>query len=431
MDRSKRKRFYNLCDPAEPLALGDERYADVDAFGARGPSWTDEVARLIELSDRPVCQLVTAPAGTGLTTELRRLAARLRDRADLLPVHIEAKTVVDLWSPIDSADLLLAIVERTERAIADQAGKPWPSEPLRRFRKWIEVPEILALKTGSSSAAVSAGIVDILRDVPRARAKVRARIDADRSRFFAEVRDELTLLAHAARRLGHTGIAVLFDGLEKLGAITSELTLVLDSAERTFGRDISAMSLPVHVVYTLPFSLLLRLETSPRVLPAIALFDRQGRRREAGFQAAREIVERRAPAPILDELFGPEHRAARIDQLIASSGGTPREIVGRLQNAIAHPALDGTKFALLLAMDADWLRRGIPEPAAAWLAGIHRSKSLGSVDPTERHIAESMLARGAVLPYRNGEAWVDLHPAVLRAPAVIAAMDGLVGPHGE
>ncbi len=431
MDRSTRKRFYNLCDPAEPLAPGDERYADVDALGARGPSWTDEVARSIELSDRPVCELVTAPIGAGLTTELLRVGARLRDRAGLLPVHIQAETVVDLWSPIDSADLLLAILERTERAVADEAGKPWPSEPLRRFRKWIAVPEIIAPETGSPPAAASAGFVDVLRNMPQARAKVRARIEADRSRFLAEVSDELTLLAHEARRLGRTGIAVLFDGLEKLGAITSELSLVFDSAERTFGRHIPAMSLPIHVVYTLPLALLLRPFAPPRVLPAIALFDREGRRREAGFQAAREIIERRVPVPILDELFGPEHRAARVDQLIASSGGTPGQLVRLLQSAIAESSLDEASFARLLAMDADWLRRGIPDRAAAWLADVHQSNALGSINTAERHTAELMLARGAVLPYRNGKTWVDLHPAVRSAPAVVAAMDALLDPPGE
>ena len=426
MDRSTRKRFYNLCDPAEALAPGDERYADVDAFGARGSSWTDEVARSIELSDRPAYELVTAPTGAGLTTELLRVGARLREHAGLLTVHIAANTVLDLWSPIDSTDLLLAIVERTERAVADEAGKPRPSEPLRRFRKWIAIPEIVAPEIESSSAVPSIGIMEVLRDVPQARAKVRRRIDADRSRFLAEVRDELTLLAHEARRLGRKGIAVLFDGLEKLGAITSELSLVLDSAERAFRTDLAPMSLPVHVVYALPFALQLRLESPVRVLAAIALFDREGRRWEAGFQAAREIVERRVPVPVLNETFGPDKRSACVDMLIASSGGTPRQLVRLLQSAIAESALDETTFARLLAMDTDWLRRGIPERAAAWLAEVHLRKALGPIEVTERHVAESMLVRGAVMPYRTGEAWVDVHPAVLRAPAVLAALDRLL-----
>ncbi len=241
----------------------------------------------------------------------------------------------------------------------------------------------------------------------------------------------MTLLAHEARRLGRTGIAVFFDGLEKLGAITSELSLVLDGAEYTFGRDIPAMSLPVHVVYTLPFALLLRPIARVCVLPAIALFDREGRRRETGFQAAREIIERRVPVPILDELFGLEHRAARVDQLIASSGGTPGQLVRLLQSTIAESLLDEASLARLLATDADWLRRGIPERAAVWLAGVHQGKALGAVDVAERPNAEAMLARGAVLPYQNGEAWVDRHPAVLRAPAVFAALDRLRDRRGE
>lgn len=422
MDRATRKRFYNLCDPAEPLAPGDERYADVDALGVRGASWIEEVARRIELESRPVCELVTSPAGAGITTEMRRLAARLESGAGLLTVHIDADRVVDLWAPIDVADLLLAVLERTEQAVAARAGKPPPPEPMRRLRNWFLSPALEA-----ASKTRSAGMMELLRDAPQAREKMRARVDADRSRFLSEIRDELTLLDDEARRLGRAGIAVLFDGLEKLSGTTSELAKVLDSVERVFGRDASAMSLPVHVFYTLPFALLLRLDgRAPlRVLPMIALTDREGRRREVGFQAVQAIVERRAPGPILDELFGPKQRAARVDQLIASSGGSPQQMVRLLQSILAASSLDGPRFVRLLAMDAEWLRLGIPESEAAWLARVHRSKTLDAASVAESRAAEWMLARGAVLPYRSHEAWFDVHPAVLRAPAVLAAMNAV------
>jgi hypothetical protein len=89
VDFETRKLLSSLCDPKTALAPDDPRYVDLDAAGARGASFGDGLASRIELSDRPVMQLVTATPGAGLSTELRRVAARLA-RADLSGARLTA-----------------------------------------------------------------------------------------------------------------------------------------------------------------------------------------------------------------------------------------------------------------------------------------------------------------------------------------------------
>jgi hypothetical protein len=67
----------------EPLPPDDDRNLDIDRFGStrvRGGIWTERLARRVELSDVPVYLLFTGLHGSGKSTELLRLAERLRQR---------------------------------------------------------------------------------------------------------------------------------------------------------------------------------------------------------------------------------------------------------------------------------------------------------------------------------------------------------------
>jgi hypothetical protein len=415
VDRATRRHFFNLCDPAEALAPDDPRNVDIDAFGARGVRWVETLAARIALSERPVCELFTGIPGAGVTTELLRLAARLRDKngANLLIVHIDAADVLDLYRPIDGSDILLAVVQRAEEAVAAASGTPL-AEPLRRLRKWL---------VSTDAETANARLVESLRANPTARDKVRVQVDADLSRFLAEVRDELILLTERARRLGHAGLAVIFDGLEKLRGISTNRKEVLDSAERVFVAGAPSRTLPIHVVYTLPAALILRLDTPVHFLPWIALTDRAEGRREAGFAAAREILHRRVPEKIQDELFGAAARFDRVERLISSSCGSPRELVRLLQGCIAEPSLDEARLTRLLSMATDDFLGLIPERAHAWLARVHQRKELVIEDGSEREMAETMLANGVILRYQDDVGWFDLHPAARKLPDIAAAIE--------
>jgi hypothetical protein len=368
-----------------------------------------------------MCELVASSVGAGVSTEMRRLAERLQDGANLLPVIIDAEEVLDIYNPIDVSDIFIAILYKTDEAVLTAEGKN-PKDALKegvlaRSWRWLATTEV-------EMAGVSEGKVRLdLKTMPSFRERVRSQVDAGLSRFISEVRDELTLLNHRASKLSRDGLVVLFDGLEKLTGITTNQPLVIDSAERIFASGAPWLSLPVHTVFTLPLALQPRLYRAVSVLPMIATTQREGQPRAEGFEAARQIVERRVPAPILDEIFGAEHRTERVDRLIAASGGSPRQIVRLLQSCVAESSLDEKLFVRLLSMQSDEFRRAISSREAPWLARVGASKVLDITEPWEREVAERMLLRGAILPYQNGEAWFDLHPAVRDAPAVTAVTE--------
>ncbi|WP_437715606.1 hypothetical protein WMF45_03820 [Sorangium sp. So ce448] len=116
-----RKKYYNLCNPDESLPPDDSRYVDIDTKSpdARGRNWSDALANRIELSEKPVCEFFTGLPGSGKSTELKHLAARLKDKdgAKLLPVLIDAELVLDIYNPIDIPDILVAILYKTDEVI--------------------------------------------------------------------------------------------------------------------------------------------------------------------------------------------------------------------------------------------------------------------------------------------------------------------------
>jgi predicted kinase len=430
-DLKLRRKYYNLCDPKESLEPDDKRNVDIDAANqdSRGRNWVDALANKIELSTGNVCEFFTGLPGSGKSTELKRLAARLakKDGANLLAIVIDAEEVLDIYNPIDVPDILIAILYKTDEAVLTAEGKN-PKDALkegrfRRFWHWLTTTEV-ELKSVEAEAEVKAGIPEVaeasaggkavldLKANPSLRERVRAKVAAHMTTFVAEVEAEIEALNERAKKRGHEGIVILFDSLEKLRGISQNWKEVLTSAERVFTGGAPYLRLPVHVLYTLPPAVVLRLNVQVHFLPMLKLFDRESGERDAGFEAAWRIVRQRIPDEHLKEFFGPTSWKDRVDRLITWSGGYPRDIVRLLQNFVAEPTLDEAKFKRLLALAADDYRRTVPENALPWLARVAAEKRLIILDDQHRETVDLMLQNNAVLRYQNGEPWVDLHPAV-------------------
>jgi len=437
---SIRREAYNRCNPDESLLPGDDRNVDIDADSTevRGENWVEELASEIELSSGPTCAFFTGLPGSGKSTELRRLAARLKRRsgAHLLPVRIDAEKVIDLDNPIDVPDLLMAILYKTEEHVL-KAEKKDPKDALRegpasRFWHWLTTTEVAFAQIEAGTPRdvpipVAARVVLGLKEVASLREKVRTTVAAHMTTFIARMHEALADLDRRVQALGYRGLAVIFDSLEKLRGLTANWREVLASAEAVFKSGAPHLRLPVHMVYTIPSALAFRLNVKVTFLPMIKLASREGARSPEGYAAARSLIEKRLPEPILGEIFGPTSRESRIDRLIEWSGGYPREIVRLLQDLVRRPAIDEVIFTKILSRAGDSYRRTVPEDAHAWLARVHVEKALPVLNDDHRETVDRMLSNNVVLRYLNGSEWFDIHPAIRTIPGVAAEIKKLRG----
>ena len=430
MDPSSRRTYYNKCHPFDTLEPGDERYVNIDAIDpehpVRGEDWVARLAGRIQLSDRPVYELFTGLPGSGKSTELRRLVQRLQANHGLLPVLIDGEDAIDLSNPIDVPDIYFAILYYTDAKVLELEGKSTTAAMregyLLRFWNWITTTDV-NFKQAEFAVADVAKLVVELKDRPSLREQVRRAVAAHLPRFLDEAHDELRQLELRATKLGFGGLAVIFDSLEKLRGTSTNWNAVMESAERIFGSGASYLRLPVHVLYTIPAALTVRLRLDAvHFLPMIKLQQRNGDRFEPGIDAAYMIATQRVPMTALREIFG-EKNEARLDRVVAWSGGYPREIVRLLQLYLGTPMekwpLSESDFDRVLNQIADDYRKIVGTSAYEWLARVAVQQYLVLEGDADREIADRLLQNNAVLRYLNDRDWFDIHPAVRQIPGVI------------
>lgn len=431
MDFNTRKLYYNRCDPFEPLVPGDARNLDLDTFGSaqvRGVNWVERLASRIELSDKPVFEMFTGLPGSGKSTELKRLAARLSDPAGahLLPVLIDANEDIDLANPIDIAEILPAILQGSEAAILKKEGRDPESAmkegALERLWGWLTRTDV-ALTRAELAIPYGPRLVAEVKTRPTLRARIRHTIAAHLTTFLEEMDKEMRALQGRALALGFSGLVVIFDSLEKLRGISSNWHEVLESAERLFASGAPYLRLPVHVLYTIPFALVARRFERVHFMPMIKLRERDGSPCEAGLAAARELVRLRVPDEVLRDLLGPKTEE-RIEELLRWSGGYPREIIRVLRSAFAlsRTPISEDDLQRIVSEIRDAYRLLVTADAFDWLALVAREHDLAIQSDGHRPAADLMLQNNVVLLYHNGGKWFDLHPAVHQIPGVEEAM---------
>jgi hypothetical protein len=437
LDFATRKHYYNLCKPNESLSPTDNRNLDIDAYGTesvRGINWVERLASGIELSDTPAFELFTGLPGSGKSTELRRLMARLerRDGAHLLPVLVDAEEVLDLTSPIDVPDIIAAIMLETEKKILATEGKG-PDNALYegymiRLWNWLTQTNVQLKEAEFSIPGVSTLVAE-MKTRPTLRTRVRETIAGNLSQFLQDARDELKLYHQRARQCGFSGLVIIFDSLEKLRGMSTNWEEVLSSAERIFAGDAPHLQLPVHVLYTIPPALVARRFDEVRFLPMLKLRTREGAPSLGGIETARALIRKRIPDTVLAAILGPDVEE-RVQRLIQWSGGYPRELIRLLQSVLAIPThpISESAFARVGNELRDAYRKIVPADAFPWLAQVATTRYVTHLNREHAPVVDLMLSNSAVMRYMNQHDWFDLHPAVAEIPGVQEAIAALAQP---
>lgn len=433
--------FVERCDPNRPLDAGDPLYVALDegipVRGGDGTSCIDEIERTIVFSDRtrPTCQLFTGFPGTGKTTELNRLRARL-DNNKLLPTHtvmVDFEAYVDRFSPISISDVLRVLAYAFDREATLAENKDPEAQPgyLRRFFEFLTRTEVDLKQIGFE--AYGASLMLELKNNPAFRQKAESALAL---RFQAFAREAIETMAEAVVRLrkatGALRIVMLVDGLEKLTPLREEDRTPVESAVETlFVQHATWLHLPCDVVYTFPLWLRFRTtplgalyDREPYILPMVKIAEKDGSDYAPGLAKLNEIVRKRVDD---DRVFGPEGEeiAPVLREILRASGGYPRDVLRMIREMLWMAKkfpVSPADAARILARVGESYAQAIRSPDVELLAEVAQSHALPSGDASRLGIFGRLLDQWLILAYRNGSEWYDLHPLVRKAPLVAARL---------
>jgi len=222
--------------------------------------------------------------------------------------------------------------------------------------------------------------------------------------------------------LKRDGMVIIFDSLEKLRGLTDTWHDVLASADKVFRGSAPYVKLPVHVLYTVPAALVMRIREID-FLPMIKVRDKKNNPYPAGIDVARELIRKRVPDDILKALLGTSFESM-LERVILRSGGYPREILIVMQKVIAqeqHP-ISENKLDNILMQIANQYQNIVLGEMFEWLARVSVTKKLTLPNEEQSRIIDLMLQNQAVQRYLNDDLWFDLHPAVREIPGVVKAI---------
>ncbi|HLF24752.1 MAG TPA: hypothetical protein VJG32_00325 [Anaerolineae bacterium] len=432
---------FNAVDPAQPLQPDDPRY--VDCTGVRGDE--DVVGQLfnaISRSDRPLHQLCTGHRGSGKSTELLRLKARLEQNGYAV-VYFEADDDLDLNDLVYS-DLLLAVARQIESVARERnvsleqelkGIERWFAEVVYSEDEWRNIEREL-----HAEASLGIGLPEKIPLVARLFAKltgqiktghavkqeIRRKLDQQVSQLITGVNELIQRFEVELRKQRRQGVVIIVDNLDRLvlkdldGGRTSHEALFVEHGEQL-------RSPECHTVYTVPISMLYSTKATqltslfPRyqVVPMIRVSDRRGTESPTGLACLKDILAQRID---LDTLCAPD----AVDALCRASGGHPRQLMALATYAIeyadegAQPPITIRAAERAVGRLVNEYGRMIPETHFPLLARVHQLKS---VQNDADH--QTMLYNLSVLEYTNGQpAWHDVHPVVLRLPKFKEAWEG-------
>lgn len=414
----------------EAISPSDPRFVDTDL--ARGA--TDLRTRLLSKFGLSLATgeffptlgrhvLLFGPIGCGKSTELMRLREQLLllgtpAFGKLYPILLNVRGEVDI-NNLEYADLFLALAHAVAQEL-DQLGLRADDAHIAGLQRWFNEHVLtqdaiheLATQIGTEAEAgggwplllkLTARFSAVFKNSSTYKDTMREVVKKTFTEFalafnqFIRAAEGIIQAAGKGQRL-----LLLVDGTDKI-PLKQARSLFLEDTEQLLG--IQAL-----VLYTAPITLKYAGTThsklnSELVLPIIKLEGRDGQRFNAGWQAMRQMLDRRIDPAAFASL---DLR----DRLIEMSGGHPRELLRLL--ALACEASDtGT-------IDAATVERATDLLAAEyryWLSPEDYTL-LAQVDAANgQHVGNdertrNLLWRLALLHYNDGS-WRRSHPVVRR-----------------
>jgi len=354
--------------------------------------------------------------GAGKTTELKFYGAQLRKTKFILPVEINVATVLDVHN-LQFADLLMAMAHELLKALAKEKID-LPASAASELEKWFDEKVATTLKSVEFTNEINAG-AEIKTGIPfltsifakcsaafkgnvtykeELRRVIRNTFADFAASFNCFIREAENALS-ASWEKAPVRILFIVDGTDKLREEDRRTLFVQDTA--------LLLAVDTLAVYTAPIALkyeggLVGQLDADLVLPMIKLEDAQGGRCEAGWRAMRKILLNRADR----SLFAGDDE---IEQIVAASGGHPRELLRLLQLCCEFfgDKIDAGVVTKAIAQLASEYRRQLEAEDYALLVKIDRDPLDTGNDERVQHLLYCL----ALLEYNDGS-WRRSHPVI-------------------
>ena len=405
----------------EALSDQDPRY--VDSQEARGSEKTfTRLAR--KFGWDPASNAFFAPhekhilffghIGIGKTTELRRYAVQLNASRRFFVVEVDVLAKLDR-NNLQYTEVLMAMAETLlERLHGD--GFDLGAEALEPLQRWFgNVVETQAttkelsaeLKTVAEGGGGIPGLIKLLASFTAA-FKTGS---SQKSEWRREIRNDFTTLAqafntlirraeaHLVREARAERLLFLIDGTDKMRGEDTQQFFVQDAEQLLAIATLVIYTAPLHLKYDGRLGGKLDADI---VLPMMKLYERDGRRFEAGWKTMRQLLLLRADRCLFTS-------DAEVDRLVEFSGGHPRELLRLLKLCceLAEDRIDASVVQTAIEKLAADYRYFLKPADYALLKTIDSNPVDGGNDEQ----AQELLHRLALLQYNDGT-WRRSHPVV-------------------
>ena len=428
--------LYRSLDFERPLDVDNpaDKALYVDGMhSSNGISPVDELRASIEMTDRPGTWLFTGHRGVGKSTELRRMAADLRQQNHLVIVA-DMGDYLNLAEPVTTESLLLTLVA----ALADGAdrflgGNPLEASYARRLWDFLNTTEV-KLEEVSAELPLGEGGLGFkvqLKDNPVFRRRVVEAVRQSLGTFSTQVRAFCRQVAEDLRKQcgAQARVILILDSLERLRVTGADAQVCYDAIASTFDVNGQYLKLEhIDVVYSVPPYLPF---LSPRIgsyfgvevctLPHVKVFqtppseapseasETPAAAFPAGVALMVDAVTRRFPA--VEKLIP----RALLERLALASSGSVRDYFRLIRSVCTKAKVASAAVPL---NDARWvdmaeqvLRNEMPlaEEDIDWLRKVRRTHGTGLDSMSNLHQLARLFDSGMILNYRNGRDWCDVH----------------------
>jgi hypothetical protein len=358
---------------------------------------------------RPPKFFFSGHRGCGKSTELLHLAAHPGIQKKYWTLNFSIREEADIID-LDFRDILLAIGSRMFRDYRKAGGK-LPDQLLKELNSWrgkVE-EEVKTIHSGRAAFEIGAGIDAFFTNTglkmklePATRAELRQVFEKDITGLISVINNIATAIYSKEHRIP----LILIDDLDKPN---------LEEARAIFHDRRNIMMQPnIAIIYTVSSALFYTKEFEAIrdraiFLPNVKLhLHHQPEVKDIeGYFTLRHFVHDRLDPRLVDNLA--------LEEAIANSGGVFREMARIMRTAIGRARR--RKAAKVEIIDVEWAtteirneyRRILDQDDIALLKKVHQQNRL-EFDDRLRPLLQLL----AVLEYRNGENWCDIHPVLRR-----------------